>query len=156
MLRIIEDFCDDILRESAGRANRGKAPLSYRQLKDRWRDSTERQKNRSASSVQRDGAHSDGNQRGGSSARGRGAPRGGGRGGATGRGGMMTKGTAARYQGNAVCFLFNSNNRGRGCPRTPKPGGCDDGKGGLFAHMCNFETGPNQWCLASHPRHSNH
>jgi len=147
--RIIEDFCDEVLRESAGRANRGKTPLSYRQLKDRWRDSTERHRGRATITAQKDGMLSDGNQRGGGATRGRGAPRGGGRGGNTGRGGMLTKGTAARFQGNPVCFLFNSNNRGRGCPRAPKTGGCD-------AHVCNFETGPSQWCLAVHPRHSNH
>jgi len=68
--------------------------------------------------------------------------------------GVQKMGTAAKFGGNSVCFLFNS--RKAGCPRTAKPGGCDDGRGGIYAHVCNFETGPNQHCLAAHPRHANH
>ena len=40
--RLMEEFLDETLRESAGRANRKKPPLSFRQLKERWRDFIER------------------------------------------------------------------------------------------------------------------
>jgi len=142
----MEDFADEILRESASRANRSKPPLAYRQLRERWRDCTEKRRVQTTSTKAS-------TQAGGSSIAGA-AQKGGKPAGKHGRGGAMQKGTAAKFGGNAVCFLYNS--RKNGCPRTAKPGGCDDGRGGIYAHMCNFEQSPGNHCLAAHPRHANH
>ena len=48
----------------------------------------------------------------------------------------------ARYQGNLVCFHYN--NRNMVCSRKPVGDGCDNGRGGIFAHVCNFH-----WPLGS-------
>jgi len=149
--RVMEDFVDDVLRESAGRANRSKPPLSYRQLRERWRDLTDKKRG-PTNPVQKPAASHTGPVAASSSGSSRGGKtNSGGRG---GRSGTQQRGTAAKFGGNAVCYLFNS--RKNGCPRTSKPGGCDDGKGGIYAHVCNFESSPGQHCLAAHPRHANH
>ena len=142
----MEEFADEILRESASRANRGKPPLAYRQMRERWRDTTEKKKYQQTSTQKPATQTASGNAGA--------VARGGKAGGKTGRGGAQIRGTTAKFGGNAVCFLYNS--RKGGCPRTAKPGGCDDGRGGLYAYVCNFETGPGQHCLAVHPRHANH
>jgi hypothetical protein len=55
--------------------------------------------------------------------------------------------------GEKVCFMFNSQ---KGCNRVQRGGtGCDDGKGGMFAHVCNYEASQGKFCLARHPRHGN-
>ena len=146
---MMEDFADEILRETAGLANRGKTPLSYRKLRERWRDAAERRrpasgtgfahKNQTASTAG-NSLQKSANQKPTA--------------GRTGRGGAQLKGTTAKFGGNSVCFLFNS--RKAGCPRTTKPGGCDDGRGSLYAHVCNFEMPNGSHCLAAHPRHANH
>ena len=80
-------------------------------------------------------------------------------GGAPARGGLQTRGKAARFfaGGNSypVCFDFN---KPGGCTRRPAKGcGCDDGRGGVFAHACNyFSTTRNMYCLAVHSRVGNH
>ena len=142
----MEEFTDEIMRESASRANRGKPPLAYRQMRERWRDTTEKKKYQQSGSTKVPAPNTNNNA--GATARGGKA------GGKTGRGGAQIRGTTAKFGGNAVCFLYNS--RKAGCPRTAKPGGCDDGPGGLYAHVCNFESAPGQHCLAVHPRHANH
>jgi len=152
--RVMEDFVDEVLRESASRANRGKAPLSYRQLRERWRDLADK-KRAPAPTQQKQQSAGTGN--GNTSSGGAGAGRGGGKtggGGRGGRAGTQYRGTAAKFGGNPVCYLYNS--RKTGCPRTAKPGGCDDGKNGIYAHVCNFELTSGNHCLAAHPRHANH
>jgi len=144
--RLMEEFADEILRESASRANRNKAPLAYRQLRERWRDFAEKKRihpvakhNTTSSSTGQQQQPAQKTAKAG---------------GNKGRSGTQQKGTSAKFGGNPVCFLYNS--RKAGCPRTAKPGGCDDGRGGIYAHMCNFEQAPGQHCLAAHPRHANH
>ena len=154
---MIEEFVDEVLRESANRANRGKEPLSYRQLRERWRDMAD--KKRTTAQVhapQKQQSNTTGAAASGSTGGNAGvsAARGGKAGGRGGRAGTQFRGTAAKFGGNAVCYLFNS--RKAGCPRTVKPGGCDDGRGGIYAHVCNFEATPGNHCLAAHPRHANH
>ena len=151
--RMLEEFADEILRESASRANRKKTPLSYRQLRERWRDATDKKRTSSATpagSAPKQPANSGNSSGGGAAQQAKQNKPAGGRRGA----GAQTRGTAAKFGGNPVCFMFNS--RKTGCPRTAKQGGCDDGRGGIYAHVCNFETGPGQHCLAVHPRHANH
>ena len=70
------------------------------------------------------------------------------------RGGVHTRSKALRHQGNLICYLYN--NRGPGCQRAPATGGCDDGKGGVYAHVCNFDKGGGVICAAAHPRCKNH
>ena len=154
----MEEFVDDVLRESASRANRGKEPLSCRRLRERWRDLTDKRRG-PAQMTAKQQANSSGTTAGGSSNNNSGTGAAAGRGGKTGargggRAGTQFRGTAAKFGGNAVCYLYNS--RKAGCPRTAKPGGCDDGKGGIYAHVCNFEATPGNHCLAAHPRHANH
>ena len=165
--RLMEQFCDEILRESAGRANRGKTPLSFRQLKERWRDLTEKVgKSSNTSSNQSSqgnksnygGARSNGGSggNGGNSGGGQNSNNGAGKGkaGKSTRGGVHTRSGALRHQGNLICYLYN--NRGPGCQRAPATGGCDDGKGGVYAHVCNFDKGGGVICAAAHPRCKNH
>ena len=147
---------DEVLRETASRANRGKEPLSYRQLRERWRDLTDKKRNtthapakQQSSTAGTTAAAANSGSSGNASAN-----RGGKSSGRGGRAGTQFRGTAAKFGGNAVCYLFNS--RKAGCPRTVKPGGCDDGRGGIYAHVCNFEATPGNHCLAAHPRHANH
>ena len=142
----MEEFTDEIMLESASRANRGKRPLAYRQMRERWRDTTERKKYQQSGTPKAAAPNANSNTGA--------AARGGKAGSKTGRGGAQIRGTTAKFGGNAVCFLYNS--RKAGCPRTAKPGGCDDGRGGLYAHVCNFKTVPGQHCLAVHLRHANH
>ena len=144
--RLMEEFADEILRETASRANRNKAPLAYRQLRERWRDCAEKKRILPGAAKQ---SHTGNNNNTAGQTQKAGKA-----GGKTGRGGTQLKGTTAKFGGNPVCFLYNS--RKAGCPRTAKPGGCDDGRGGIYAHMCNFEQAPGQHCLAAHPRHANH
>ena len=144
----MEEFVDEVLRETASRANRGKPPLSYRQLRERWRDMADKRRTTPATAQKPAGSSSAAPQGSGT-----GASKGGKGGAKGGRSGTQQRGTAAKFGGNAVCYLYNS--RKARCPRTAKPGGCDDGRGGLYAHVCNFETA-GQHCLQAHPRHANH
>jgi hypothetical protein len=154
--RHLEEFCDELLRESAGRANRGKTPLSYLQMKDRWRDFKER--------VGETGGSGGNNSRAGNSgpAGGSNQPNKGqqqnnnknkGAGGKAPRGGQQARLDGMRVNGLLVCYHYNS--KGRGCTRAPKDGGCEDSAGRLYAHVCNHESN-GQLCQAKHPRHSNH
>jgi hypothetical protein len=171
--RMMEEYLDEVLRESAGRYNRGKPPLAFRQLKERWRDFTERagskykptgttnSSDKSSNSGQNTGNsnnnsgggkqksnQSNSNQpnQAGQSNRGRGSK--------PARSGFLHRSGALRFQGKLICYLYN--NKGPGCQRPAVSGGCDDGKGGSFAHVCNFETSPGQVCAAAHPRSKNH
>jgi hypothetical protein len=55
----------------------------------------------------------------------------------------------SRPQGKSVCFKYN---RASGCDRPRKAGGCDDGRGGVFAHVCNFEDRQGKPCFQQHCR----
>ena len=143
----MEDFADEIMRETASRANRGKTPLSYRQMRERWRDTTDKKRVPAPGAVKAapGGGQSNGGQKGPLN---KPVP------GKLNRAGVQMKGTAAKFGGNAVCYLFNS--RKAGCPRTAAAGGCDNGRGGIYAHVCNYEISTGLHCLAAHPRHANH
>ena len=156
--RFISDFCDCVLRDNACRALVTDPPLSFRRVKERWADMAERCTANTAVAATSFNNNHQGQQN--SSNRGRGGGRGGG-GGAAGaaRAGNSTKGRVARYfvggTGYAVCFDYN---KAGGCTRrTAKGCGCDDGRGGVFAHACNyFDTSTGKWCLALHGRDGNH
>lgn len=162
-VKIMVEFCDNVLRENASRAVELEPPLSFRQAKERWVDLTERltsnsgglqgqqqQPNHGTSSFTR-------NNRGGAAGGfGRGAASTGGSGSGF-RAGLASKGRAARFQAGTnnypVCFNFN---RGH-CGRQAKGCGCDDGRGGIFAHVCNFyDSATNKYCLQQHSRDGNH
>ena len=143
------EYVDRVWRENASRATANEAPLSYREMKERWTDLIEKR----APFMQRQtgkagGATGSGNSygRGGSG----GATRG--RGGQQ-RAGSSAKGRGAKHNGNSVCYHYN--NAG-GCKRQAKGGGCDNGSGGEYAHVCNFETSTGRYCLAAHPKVGNH
>ena len=119
--RLMEEFANDILRESASRANRNKAPLAYRQLRERWRDCTEKKRITPGATKPNTAGGNTGNSGSSGQAQKLGKPSS-----KPGRGGSQQKGTTAKFRGNSVCFLYNS--RKAGCPRTAKPGGCDDGR----------------------------
>ena len=59
-----------------------------------------------------------------------------------------------RFQGNLVCFHFN--NRNTGCTRKPEGDGCDNGRGGVYAHVCNFQLASGKFCFGKHKRHEKH
>ncbi len=167
--RILEEFCDRTLCENASRAARGDPYLSFDQVKNRWRDAVEQeapakttsnpasqQTNYTAANNKTNTAVASPWVRGG-----RGGSRGGGmanRGGI--RGGWQARGAAAMFQGNPVCYHFNSRpaigGAASGCTRQPAGAGCDNGQGGIYAHVCNFNLGNGQFCLQAHPRVGNH
>jgi len=165
-VRHLVEFCDGVLRENACRAVEQDTNLSYRQAKERWADIAERVGSATSSTGhQQDqltgqNGGSGKNSRGGFSGRGSGQPgRGGGQPSAGGnfRGGAAARGRAARLQQGtasyAVCFNFNCGN----CGRPQKGVGCDDGRGGVFAHVCNhFDMATGKYCLQQHSRDGNH
>jgi hypothetical protein len=142
--KIIAEFCDAVLRENASRAVGRDPPLSFRQAKERWTDVAERYATGGGFGGGRQ------NQNGGKSTGGVGGQQ-------QQRGGGVLVRNRYRYTWNgrqyAVCFDYN---RG-GCGRKATACGCEDGKGVVFAHVCNFyanQTGKH--CLAQHPRVGNH
>ena len=143
---------DKVLRENASRASAKDPPLTYREAKERWNEVLEKRAGygaRQPAPARDGGGHSN---RGGAGNRGDGA-----RGGGRGRGSAsvgLSRGTGARTAaGEPVCFHFN---RQVGCSRPKKGSGCDDGRGGQYAHVCNHEPSPGKFCLGPHPRVGNH
>jgi len=146
------EFCDSVLRENACRAVELDPPLSFREAKERWMELAERTPaaNQQTSSSQ---GHFQ-QQKGAAVQQGR---RDGMTDGRAPRGGLAAKSRVCKFtvagQAVPVCFQYN---RG-GCRRTAKGAGCDDGRGGTYAHVCNFwDTTANKFCLATHPRDGNH
>jgi hypothetical protein len=84
------------------------------------------------------------------SGRGRGGRRGGGSNPPREEG--QTKGKGAKLNGDSVCYHYN---REAGCSRTVKGAGCDNGNGGVYAHVCNFESSPGVYCLSRNPKVGN-
>jgi len=163
-VRHVVEFIDGVLRENACRAVEQETNLSFRQAKERWADIAERVGSVGISGNQQQEQHTGQNSssnrggRGGLSGRGRGAASAGGNtAGSNFRAGAAVRGRAARFQQGtisyAVCFNYNRGN----CGRPPKGVGCDDGRGGLFAHVCNhFDMASGKHCLQAHPRDGNH
>ena len=148
--RMLTEFVDVVLRENASRAVVKEVPLSFRQVKERWGDVVEKLV-LSGSGGSQGGKSSqlDGRKSGGGGAQG---------GGRQAKGGVQVKARVARlFQGGSsygVCFDYN---RGGVCNRKPGVVGCEDGRGGQFAHVCNFlDPGSNKFCLAKHSRVGNH
>jgi len=172
--RMVIEFCDTVLRENANRAVVKKTPLSFRQVKERWADTTERYPARDSSPAvgkqggqgggARGGHNNNKKQRGGFSGglgnfgRGGGNSGGGGSSGGAARGGAYFNAKLARLNvGNMsypVCFDFNKQG---GCNKPPKGCGCEDGRGGYYAHVCNHQDSTTKnFCLAQHSRYGNH
>jgi hypothetical protein len=169
--RIVTEFCDTVLRDNAIRALARDPPLSFRQAKERWGDVTERyagnifggggggarQDLRQASGGA--GAAGGGQQRGGGFGGGAGFGRGGGAagGGVGGRGGLQRGNRNARLvvggKSFPVCFDYNR----ASCNRKLSGCGCEDAKGSIFAHACNYYNfSAAKFCLAKHTRVGNH
>ena len=100
--KLIEEFCDRVLRENSGRAVREKLPLTFRQAKERWKDCVEESglADRQGQDKKSDWQKEDQKGRGGQGNRGRG-------GWTDGRfaGGG---GAVAMFQGNLVCYHYNN------------------------------------------------
>lgn len=143
LCRLVTDFIDKVLRENASRASARDPPLSYREAKERWQDVLEKRAGygaRPGAAQGRDGAATQ--QRGGQGAGGR------------TRAGTQLKGREAKTAaGEPVCYHFN---RKSGCSRQKKGTGCEGVRGGVFAHVCNFDTGNGKYCLAAHSRAGAH
>ena len=146
--KLIEEFCDRVLRENSGRAVREKLPLTFRQAKERWKDCVEESglADRQGQDKKSDWQKEDQKGRGGQGNRGRG-------GWTDGRfaGGG---GAVAMFQGNLVCYHYN--NRVTPCTRKKSGDGCENGRGGVFAHVCNFQLKGGKFCLGKHKRHEKH
>jgi hypothetical protein len=146
--KIMAEVCDAVLRENASRAVSRDPPLSFRQAKERWVDVAERYTSTFNFRQQQ--------QRGSGPAAAAGNS-GGGAGPAGAKGGALARSRQARYllagRSYAVCFDYN---RGA-CNRKPGGCGCEDSKGVVFAHVCNyyFAAGAKH-CLAQHSRVGNH
>jgi len=162
--KFMTEFCDAVLRENACRAVEKDTPLSFRAAKERWTELAERSNMVATNNQQSGGANlgGGGGHAGPHSAARAGQKRdgqldGGARGAGGQKGGMAMRSRTCRFMAGGqswpVCFQFN---RG-GCKRTTKGVGCDDGRNGIFAHVCNFWDGQaNKYCLATHPRDKNH
>jgi hypothetical protein len=169
--KIVSEFCDTVLRENAIRALAKDPPLSFRQAKERWVDVTEqytsslfsfrdgRQDSRqSGNNNQAGGGRGSGNNgNSGSSGFGRGAAQQGGTGFGRGRGGVQSRNRNARIvvggKSYPVCFDYNR----ASCNRKQAGCGCEDVKGNIFAHACNYYNYTSaKFCLAAHTRVGNH
>ena len=146
--KLIEEFCDRVLRENSGRAVREKLPLTFRQAKERWKDCVEESglADRQGQDKKSDWQREDQKGRGGQGNRGKagwtdGKFAGGG-------------GAVAMFQGNLVCYHYN--NRVTPCTRKKSGDGCENGRGGVFAHVCNFQLKGGKFCLGKHKRHEKH
>ena len=151
--QLMEEFCDRVVRENSGRAVREKLPLSYRQAKERWRDCVEEE-------TGRDGAGQQARAEDARKEEKKGSKGGGGGNGNRLRDGMRDSRVAAvdgdpsktaRFQGNLVCFHYN--NKTTECTRKAEGDGCENGRGGIFAHVCNFQMGGGRMCFGKHKRH---
>jgi len=143
--RILCEYIDGFFRENARRALAKDPPLTRREARDRWNEMMEKRSAylpRSATR-QEPPRHDNG--------RGRGRKRGGGSN--PPRGGTQTRGNGAKFNGDSVCYHYN---RAAGCTRTAKGVGCDNGTGGIYAHVCNFESSRGVYCLSKHPKVGNH
>ena len=146
--KLIEEFCDRVLRENSGRAVREKLPLTFRQAKERWKDCVEESglADRQGQDKKSDWQREDQKGRGGQGNRGKG----GWTDGKFAGGG----GAVAMFQGNLVCYHYN--NRVTPCTRKKSGDGCENGRGGVFAHVCNFQLKGGKFCLGKHKRHEKH
>ena len=147
--KLLVEFVDAVLRENASRAVVKDTPLSFRQVKERWADTAEKQ------SLSAAGGNQSGRSGQADSKKGGGGPQ---SGSGQAKGGAQSRTRVARWfqggQSYGVCFNFN---RGGVCSRKPGVVGCEDGRGGQFAHVCNFlDPGSNKFCLAKHSRVGNH
>ena len=146
--------------------------LSFRQAKERWADTVERYPAGDSSPAMAKQGGQGGGARGGNNkkqrggfnggfgnfGRGGGNSGGGGGSGAAARGGAYFNAKLARLNvGNMsypVCFDFNKQG---GCNKPPKGCGCEDGRGGYYAHVCNHQdSATKNFCLAQHSRYGNH
>jgi hypothetical protein len=152
--RLMVEVIDDILRANSCRAIGGDPPLSFRQCRERWKDAAEKRPEASGSRNsgdnrrETDRAGSYGNAGRDSRYKGRDS-RGNNNSKSGGRSGTHVSRRVVLFNGNPVCFKYN---RATGCDRPRKMGGCDDGKGGVFAHVCNFEDQNGKACLQQHCR----
>jgi hypothetical protein len=141
-----------VLRENASRAISKDPPLSFRQAKERWGDVAEKYGPAFGGSRQQQQQRNQG--RGIGTLTGSGAAA---AGPAAAKGGALARSRQARYllagRSYAVCFDFN---RGA-CNRKVAGCGCEDSKGVVFAHVCNYYfTAAAKHCLAQHSRVGNH
>jgi hypothetical protein len=164
--KVVSEFCDNVLRDNALRALAKDPPLSYRQAKERWVDVTEQytsnlfgsRDNRQDARQSSGGARGNGGQSSTANSGigfGRGAAQQGGA--ARGRGGIQSRNRNARIiiggKSYPVCFDYNR----AGCNRKQAGCGCEDAKGSVFAHVCNYYNyNSAKFCLAAHARVNNH
>jgi len=143
--RLIADVVDEILRTNSSRAVASEPPLSFRECRERWKDAAERRHGSSTQQGnQRKGGERQGNMSGGRD-RFRAADSKSGR--IPNRGGQQAKAKVLKYKGNLICFLYN---KATGCNRPRKFGGCDDGRNGVYAHVCNYEDAGGKPCYQQH------
>jgi hypothetical protein len=159
--QIIAEFCNAVLRENVSRALGKEPPLSFRQAKERWADIAERYYPLHGWAGRQDGRGLGGSSTGSRDSGSGGGSSGGGGDGAggqtTAKGGALAKNRSARYllagRSYAVCFNYNCGV----CNRKPSGCGCEDSKGIVYAHVCNFYYNvANKHCLAQHTRVGNH
>ena len=149
--KLVEGFCDRVMRENSGRAVREKPPLNFRQVKERWRDCVEEsglREGRDKGDENRQNESKKASKSGGGGFKGQ-------AGGDSQQGaGDADEKKTVRYRGNLVCFHYN--NRGTECSRKPAGDGCDNGRGGTFAHVCNYQVAPGKLCFGKHKRVEQH
>jgi hypothetical protein len=144
--RIVTEFVDNILRETASRAVARETPLSYREMRDRWTDMLDK---RNAFQQRMGGKHDNSGRQDGHKPAARGGGSKGRGGGPASRSGPAPQSRGAKFQGHNVCYHFN---RPSGCKRPLRGTGCENGNNGEYAHVCNFEKAPGDYCLKAHSR----
>ena len=147
--KLLVEFVDAVLRENASRAVVKDTPLSFRQVKERWADTAEKQSlsaaggNQSGRSGQADSKKGGGDRRVGVARQKEERSRG--------------QGWQDGSRGGRAMASASTSTGGGVCSRKPGVVGCEDGRGGQFAHVCNFlDPGSNKFCLAKHSRVGNH
>jgi len=139
---------DKVLRENASRASAKEPPLTYREAKERWTDTLEKRAGfgaRPRDGFLRDGSSGNNNNSNNNRNTQPSAKR--------TRPNNAAKGRDAKTAaGEPVCYHFN---RRSGCGRPKKGNGCDDGRGGVYVHVCNYEVSAGKFCLNQHPRVGN-
>ena len=142
---IIQTFFETVSRQNASRANNSKAPLSYQQQLELFREvllkngiSPEVPLPVIPKNVDAGGSNTYSAPSSGSSARGSKST------------GKSTK-KVALYNNYFVCYSYN-NTEGRICQNTMTGVGCTDGKK-TFAHVCNvWLSDKKDYCFKKHPR----
>lgn len=149
--KVVCDFFDAVMLANAGRAARQETGVAAKEAKEIWAETLEKYDVAAGYSRNKkpsgggggNGGGENSNSNGKFSWKGKGAP---------GRDSGTAVRVQCRYNGKLVCYLYNHRS---GCNRTKKGDGCEDARGGEFAHVCNNQE-KGKYCYGAHCRETTH